>query len=139
MADNTVWAYGTTIGYSAIDAGSYTTVLAVDEIDEQKLKRKKIDITHLASPDNTMEYRAGMVEPEAFKIKVQYQAAQHAVLYAMSISATPNRDWKVTFSDATTGTFRGYLSTFPPIPKAKVDDVYEADIEIQPTGKVTYA
>lgn len=133
-----VWAYNTTIGYSATSGGSYTTVATVKEIDEQKIKRKKIDLTNLTSPSNTEECQAGMVGEDAMKLGIIYAKAQHAALLAIAVSATPNYYWKITLSDGSTALFLGYISEFGQIPKAKVDDIYENDLHLQPVGPVTF-
>lgn len=133
----TNWAYNSVVEYS-VDGTSWTEILHVKDFDDQKLKRKKIDTTHLRSPLNTAQARAGMVENEAIKLQVAYAKDQHAALLAMAVANDPNRYWRFTLSEGSFAKFIGYVAEFPIIPKATNDDIYYTDMSIQPTGVVTF-
>lgn len=135
---STDWGYGTTLGYSVVSANSYTTVGNIVEIDEKKLKRKRIDITTLGSANHTMESRGGMLDPQEFKFKLQYSKSVHVTLLGMAVEASGNRDWKITLSDGSTAVGTGYISEFSEVPKSTVDDIYENEISIQAIGSWTF-
>lgn len=135
MAD---WGYGTTLGYREVGGSTYTTVAKIINIDDKKIKRKKIGITTLDSANHTEECQAGMVEPDAFKFRMIYNKTDHATLLGYANLAAPNKDWKITLSDGSNIAGTGYISEFPESPKAENEKVYENEISIQPVGKWTF-
>lgn len=134
MADESTWGYGTTLGYSAVGAGSYTTLTKIVEIDEKKIKTKKINITTLDSPNYTEECRPGMVEVDAFTVKMIWKKTVHNTLLTIAKSSSANRDWKITLSDGSTLVGTGYIAEMSESPKASNEEVYMDNISFQPTG-----
>ncbi len=135
MAD---WGHGTTVGYTTVGGSSYTDLADVIDVDEQQLKRAAIKTTTLTSANYTETKRAGMIEPDPLKLKIQYAKAEHNTLLGIFHNATPNRDWKITLSDGSTITGTGFLSAMSQMPKASNDAVYENSIEITPVSKWTF-
>lgn len=130
----TEWAHGTTLSYASSFGGVYTTLAQVVEIEDVVLKRMKIDTSHLTSSANTKTCRAGMVEPDPFKFKLQYSKTVHATLLAFVSADSPNYFWKITLSDGSTYIVEGFIAEFATVPKATNDNVFENNIAVQPVA-----
>lgn len=129
------WGHGTTLGYRTVGStGAYTNVATIIDADSKKLKRATIKTTLLASPSNTDTHRAGMVTPDPYKFKLQYEKVSHAALLAFVAADAPNHEWSIGFSDTSTYVFTGFITEFDEVPKATNEDVYENDVSLMPVG-----
>ncbi len=139
-ASTTVKAYGSTIGYATITAGTagtYTKVAQTYDIASPKEESGDINVTNNDSPNNRKEYVGGMVEPGTVDFNVKFFASGHIALFQMNGDGI-TRSWQETFKDGTTCTFPGYVKTSGVTGKTE-DGVLEGEISLKVTGPVVWA
>jgi len=136
MSTGTV-GYGSTLSWSTTIGGSYTPVAQTRDLSSPEATIGKINLTNNDSPNNTKEYKPGMIDPGESDFKVVYKKDQYAVLYAKFGDGIIYY-WKEVFPDGSNIIWPGYLS------KCKVTGETEdkeliGEMAIQAAGAIVHA
>lgn len=85
-------------------SGSWTTVYQVKSITAPKKSTKKIDFTHLESPNRTNEYKPGFGEysPASFEALYDPANASQGQILADNDAGT-QRNWRIILRNSITG------------------------------------
>lgn len=112
------------------DVGEVKTFTAFDG------SATEIDITHLQS--TAKEFLMGLQDNGNFNMDLNYLPADAGqVLVRAAKASRAIQDWKLTFSDNTTATFQGFVTTAPRT--GGVDAVVDTSFVIRISGDVTDA
>lgn len=115
---------------------TYTEVTEVTSFSGFDGQAAEIDVTHLKS--TAKEWLMGLQDFGSFKIDCNYlngDAGQDLMRAAKSTRAV--QDFRVTFSDASTATFQGYVLSAPV--NGSVDAKVDTSFDIRITGPVVFA
>lgn len=132
--------YGTTLGYSTTQNGSYTDVDEVTEITLPNIEINDVDKSHLLSTDYFREFTPGMGNSGEITFKVLFEKVQQAALYAL---IRTSRWWRVQFpladgeSSPSDWKCSGYIKAIQNM--NPIDDKMEAEFKIKFTGKPAFA
>jgi len=133
-----VLGYGTTIGYSTTQGGSYTLIAEVESLTIPGVEIEKIPNTHMLSVNKVRTFQAGLQEITPAEVVIHFDKTLLATLYGTLRGA--DYWYKVTFNDlaatASTLVFPGFLSQIGP--ETPLDAIAVVNLEITPTGDVTF-
>ncbi len=116
--------------------GEFTLVGEVTDFSGFDGKAAEIDVTHLQS--TAKEFLMGLQDFGNFSIDVNYIAADAGqVLMRAAKTSRAIQTFKITFSDASTATFQGYVLSNPV--KGGVDAKVDGSFDVRITGAVTFA
>lgn len=125
-----------------VEIGNGDSPLTYTEVKEVKTftafdgSAAEIDVTHLQS--TAKEFRMGLQDNGNFSMDLNYlpeDAGQDLVRAAKA--SREIQDFKLTFSDLTTATFQGFVTTAPRT--GSVDSIIETSFNIRISGDVTDA
>lgn len=115
---------------------TYTEVKEVKNFQAFDGSAQEIDVTHLQSSGK--EWKMGLQDFGGVQVDVNHlpsDTGQQAMRTAKGNRTI--QDFKITFSDSTTATFRGYVLSNPL--SGGVDAVVEGSFNIRVSGSVTFA
>ena len=115
---------------------TYTEVKEVQTFTAFDGSAAEIDVTNLQS--TAKEFRMGLQDNGNFSMDLNYLPADAGqVLVRAAKASRVIQDFRLTFSDATTATFQGFVTTAPRT--GGVDGVVETSFTIRISGDVTDA
>lgn len=123
----------TSIGYGSSLKLEAVVVAEVYEINGPSIEGSDVEATHMDSPSGYREYIPGLLDPGAVDITLNYTKAQCAALIAVF---RQKKNWTITYPDASTWTFTGYLNAFGP--SDPVDDRMTIAVTIKLAGAPTF-
>lgn len=128
------FGHGTTLHYSTDGGSTYTLIAEVISIDAVKSKRKKISKTTLASANEHHQFRAGLKETDAVKVKLQYNKTIFAATYTLfnAASASAAIKWKITLEDGSTSIGTGFIEEHDAVPKIDSEDILVYEFSVMP-------
>ena len=115
---------------------AWTDIGEVADISREDPGASEIDVTHLKS--TAREYLEGLQNFGSYNMTVNFLFTDtgQLALRAAQVSRAV-QSFKVTYSDASTMTFSGFVMAFSG-PNASVDDKLVGDVTIKVTGSITY-
>ena len=121
---------GTTIG-------TYTKIAQTRDISTPEEEIGDIDVTNNDSPDNTKEYRPGMIDPGSIDFEAVYESTQWLAICDMFGDGAVYA-WKEVLADGMTALFKGWVS------KRSIDTKTDNEADttkftVRTTGKTGYA
>lgn len=127
---------GTTIGYSIVDADSFTTVAEVKNIGGPNPTVNKIDLTHLTSDAQTEESTAGIILPGLVDFLLNFTESVYATLLGF---LRAQKDWKVTYPSGGYHEFQGFIVGLPmETPAADATEPITVSVSLQITGALSF-
>jgi len=132
-------AQGTLIARQVQGSGAFTTVAELRDITPPPLTRNPIETTNHNEVEESFVVGIRRKGELTFQIGFVPSLATHNPTAGLVHSwINGYRDvWRITFPDASTWTFSGYVSNISP--SAPVDDGLVADITVRPTGLMSFA
>jgi predicted secreted protein len=122
-----------TVGYGDTSNGTFTALTTVIDINPPGVTVGAIDTTHHTSTSEYKERIAGWKDMGPFALKLQYDKTQHGTLSGLLGTM---KYWKVTFPDASTLVFQGFITKIDL--SSPLEGIIESDIEITTTGVPTF-
>ncbi|MFD3352735.1 phage tail tube protein [Streptomyces fradiae] len=115
----------------------FTTIANATNISGPGLARNTIDVTSHDSPDSTMEFIGGLVDPGEVSVDINYTPALHDTLVEDLYDTDP-RNYRLVFPDTanTTWQFAAVLTGFEA--SAPYDDKLSATLTFKVSGKPTF-
>jgi hypothetical protein len=98
---------GTTLGYSAVPATTYTTVGDVFDVSFPDLTVADVKDTNYDTASHMHSYIAGWIEGGVVTFQVSYSKAEHATLEAF---VRVKKTWKITLPDGGNYIWVGYIN-----------------------------
>ena len=136
MADRLI-GYGTTASHDLAGGSTFAAVSLITDCTPPATEFEMVDVTGLA--DTRMKNVPGQITVSPFTIGMMFEPSDtvHASYRTTAIAKT-EVNWRVTWTDASTWTFKGYISAFVPgqvLPNQKIT----ATMTIHPTENPTVA
>jgi hypothetical protein len=119
---------GTTLGYSAIPATSYTSVGEVTNVSIPEITMAKVDVTHYGSSAKAYA-PSGWADYGDVEVEITYAKAQCATLESL---IGTEKTWKVTLSDSSYWVFTGFIGKLGGA--TPIDNVVTTTLTITITG-----
>lgn len=136
-ASNAISAFGIIF---EIDDGLavFDTIGEVIDITSPNQQVEDIDVTHHASPGRTREYIAGLNEPGEMSVEINWIPgdASDVIVQALKSSGA-KRDMRITWPNAVTWTFLGYVKGFEP--GNPIDGKLSATVTVKVAGATAIA
>ncbi len=122
---------GLNLKYGDVGVTAPATALAnIKEITAlPTLTADEFEITRINDADGIKEFAAGLGDPGTLEMVLGFAKADIALLYPLF---RITKKWLITFSDASTLTFDGFIKMIGP--EAKKDDEVTVKITIRATG-----
>lgn len=114
-----------------------TTVAERVEITAPNLQRNDIEVTHHDSPSGFREYIAGLAEPDAIGLTVNWTDAASQTQVRTDFMDKTKSLWTLQWPDGDTWACSGYVNGFQMQPP--IDGALRAQIGIKLTGVPTFA
>jgi hypothetical protein len=122
---------GTVLSYAAAQAGPFTPLPLVKDINGPDSPIKKLDSTTMDTVGNDMESEPGMGEPAPLKFDVKWSASAMVTIAGLRGQA---KWWKIAYLGGGYHLFPGYVANNPQ--KTPVADTILISMEVQPTGAI---
>jgi hypothetical protein len=135
--------YATVLKVGATPAAVTATVVfaGITSITPPPFARNMVDVTHMSSPDATMEYIAGLNDPGDMSMDINWVAGNATDDEILELTTeTEPRLFEILFDQLTpkrTCTFRALLSGYEQ--GAPLDDKMTAAVTFKVTGKPVWA
>lgn len=99
-----------------------------------------VDVTHLRSPQNRREFKAGFVDGGEFPFRIQYNRTAHAThaTLATKLGAADPTNWRLVFNDGTSEDFAATIRSFGLEP-IEVGGKIERTVVLKISGPVDYS
>lgn len=144
--DEAIIGYGKHIAYSDTEAGSYTAIAGTVDINLPERELSAEEVTNDDSPNFHKQYIPGMYEPGTVSFTYRYNTTSFAALEAIyqlaSVAGTrtsATKWWKVTLSDGSTATFRGFLTAHNLPLEIEGSPIVESEIQVDGAMEYTAA
>jgi len=125
--------YGSTLGFADTQAGSYTTVAQVVDIQGPGIEIPGVKITNQDSVSAAQEKLPGLADAKQIKIKLIYLKTAVTTLYGLY---RLQKFWKITYPDASTWIGFGHITMYDP--NAPLEDAIVMEITIELSGKPVF-
>lgn len=136
-ASNAISAFG--ISFEIDDGlGVYDQIGEVTDITAPNQQIEDIDVTHHASPGRTREYIAGLNEPGEMSVEINWipSDASDVIIQTLKTNGT-KRNMRITWPNAVTWTFLGYVKGFEP--GNPIDGKLAATVTVKVAGATAIA
>lgn len=105
-ASSAIIGKGTTLGYSVVDADSYTTIAELFSVGIPDTEVDEVEVTHYASDNDFKEFVAGWEDGGEVEFELNYEKDEADALIALRGAPM---DWKITLPDTSTWIFPGFI------------------------------
>ena len=141
--DEHIIGHAKQLSYGDTLVGATTRVFGTREVNLPERELGTAEVTNDDTPDFHKDYIPGLYEPGTVSFTYLYAKSQFAALEAIyqlatvaATRASATKFWKVTLPDASTATFKGFLTKHD-LPMETEDEVV-VEAEIQVVGKITF-
>ena len=136
MADRLI-GYGTTVSHDLAGGSTFVAVSLITDCTPPATEFEMVDVTGLA--DTRMKEVPGQIRVSPFTIGMMFEPSDsvHASYRTTAIAKT-EVNWRVTWTDAATWTFKGYISSFV-LDSIEPNKKITATMTISPTENPTVA
>lgn len=136
MADKLI-GYGTTVSHDLAGGTTFVALSLITDCTPPPTEFEMVDVTGLA--DSRMKNVPGQITVSPFTIGMMFEPSDttHASYRTTAIART-EVNWRITWTDSATWTFKGYIAAFVPgqvLPNQKIT----ATMTIHPTENPTVA
>lgn len=111
MSTNSTKAYGSQLYYKGPSDGDWVKIAQTRDLSSPSPEKGDINITNNDSPDNTKEYRPGMVEPGDLEFELIYEKSQQAELLGL-MDDDAIYEFAIEYPDGAGWEFVGYVKGF---------------------------
>lgn len=126
--------YGTTLHYGAAGAAAATALAGIESIGglpTQQVGKK--EITRIDQASKVKQYAPMMIDPGVLSFVLGFEKTDYATALGM---VGVMHSWKITYSDGSTDTFDGFISSLGKT--AEKEGEVLVPVEIQVSGEVTF-
>lgn len=120
------------------DPGAFDTIAEVISITPPNEQADDVEATHFKSANRTREYIAGLIEPGEASFDINWIPGDATATIILDLKASGDiRQHRITWPNATTWTFSGYIKGFEP--QSPIDDRMTATVTIKVTSSTVEA
>lgn len=136
MADRLI-GYGTTASHDLAGGSTFAAVSLITTCTPPATEMEMVDVTGLA--DTRMKEVPGQIRVSPFTIVMMFEPTDtvHASYRTTAIAKT-EVNWRITWTDAATWTFKGYIASFV-LDSIEPNKKITATMTISPTENPTVA
>lgn len=136
MADRLI-GYGTTASHDLAGGSTFVAVSLITTCTPPATEFEMVDVTGLA--DTRMKEVPGQIRVSPFTIGMMFEPSDttHASYRTTAIAKT-EVNWRITWTDSATWTFKGYISSFV-LDSVEPNKKITATMTISPTENPTVA
>lgn len=131
----------TSIGYNAVferDDTGFSAIAEVVSITPPQMSKDTPDATHLGSPDGYREFISGLRDAGEVSLELNYVPSDATqALLRTDFDADTSRSYRITFPDASTITFDGFVTALSP--SVPLDDKMALSVTLKVTGKPVFS
>jgi len=123
--------YGTKFGYAATSSGPFTQFAEIKTAPPPSPEANFIEVTHMSSPNRTIERISGLTDPGTMDVEMNYVRADYQWALA---NVGVKYYFQVELPDASRYTFPGAIASVSA--ETPVDDAITANTSIQLLGAI---
>lgn len=126
--------YGTTLKYGASGGAAATQLAGIKAIGGLPTEAvDKIEVTRIDQADKIKQFAPGMIDPGEASFTLGMKRTDFVTLKGM---VGVMKSWKITYSEASTDTFEGFVSSLGK--DAAAGDEVTVPVTIQVSGAITF-